>query len=89
MDEQRIPATAVLIEQEDDLSLLAKLGAGTGVDAVARAYRSGLVRETDGGPNDITRVDESFGPMLDRTRRGGPGGNAADEDRGVREAEAV
>lgn len=38
-------------------SLLAKLGAGTRVDAVARAYRSGLVREANGEPTDLTALD--------------------------------
>jgi DNA-binding NarL/FixJ family response regulator len=38
-------------------SLLAKLGAGTRVDAVARAYRSGLVRNADVEPDDRAALD--------------------------------
>lgn len=40
-------------------SLLAKIGARSRLDAVARAYRSGLVRETESGPNDTAdRIEE-------------------------------
>lgn len=56
-------------------SVLAKLGASSRVDAVASAYRSGLVRETD--------------LVFDRQSRRGPGDKAADDVRGLREAQVV
>ena len=56
-------------------SLLAKLGASSRVDAVASAYRSGLVRGTD-----LT---------FDRKSGRGPGDKTADDIGGVREAQVV
>ena len=56
-------------------SLLAKLGARSRVDAVARAYRTGLLRETD--------------LRLDGQSRRSPGDKAADDIRGLREAQLV
>ena len=56
-------------------SLLAKLGARSRVEAVARAYRSGLARETD--------------LVLDRKARRGPGDKSADDIRSLREAQLV
>jgi DNA-binding NarL/FixJ family response regulator len=56
-------------------SVLAKLGARSRFDAVASAYRSGLVRETD--------------LAFDRKSRRDPGDKAADDIGGVRESQVV
>jgi DNA-binding CsgD family transcriptional regulator len=56
-------------------SVLAKLGARSRIDAVASAYRSGLVRETE--------------LAFDRKSRRGPGDKAANDVRRVREAKVV
>ena len=73
----------------DVQSVLAKLGARSRVDAVARAYRSGLVHETEGGANESAADRGIVGSVHDRKPRRGPGDKATNDIRGFSEAHLV